>query len=122
MGLGEGITGCGCGLSAPKLGISKRLSRSLESLRPRSRSRRQDVEGSVNPGVNKYIVCQSMNDVALQPIYRNHNAVTARPWNQDVQKKNKITRSRGGSFGRGMLQRSSGRRRKVGPEPGTSDQ
>ena len=119
MGLGEGITGCGCGLSAPKLGISKRLSRSLESLRPRSRSRRQGVEGSVNPVVDKYAVCQSMNDVASE---RKQPPVRALPWDVNAQKENRMTRSRGGSFGRGMLQRSSSRRRKVGPEPGTSDQ
>ena len=119
MGFGKGLTGCGCGLSAPKLGISKRLSRSLESLRPRSRSRRQALEGSVNPVADKYTVCQSMNDVAQQ---RSVRQVPVYPWDDDGQKENRITRNRGGSFGRGMIQRSSGRRRKVGPEPYSSNQ
>ena len=120
MGFGEGLTGCGCGLSAPKFGISKRLSRSLESLRPRSRSRRREFEGSVNPAADKYTVCQSMNDVAQQ---RSVRQAPVYPWDDDDgQKENRITRNRGGSFGRGMLQRSSQRRRKVAPEPHSSHQ
>ncbi len=136
MGLGEGMSsGCGCGLGAARVGLSKRLSRSLESLRPRSRaSRRQSADHGPHPShaaaaADPYTICQSMGDVATAVPHCSNRLGPQSGMQLQGEKENlgaaraRSTGGGGGGFGRGLLQRSSGRgHRRVAPDPTTPDE
>ncbi len=109
MGVGEGVnSGCGCGLSTPKLGLSKRLSKSLESLRPKRRN------NSTSGFLEKHSIFGSMLDVARRS-GRSPAGKDRRPGTFGFEDNTRGGRPQEAPFGRNVLQRSSGRGRKVAP-------